>query len=184
MKLLSLITEDHKHDYGCVMLYFDFPEMNKIQYIINPEDIYEDEDDDSFGLETEPHVTLLYGLHENVTVDDVKKAINKFEYGDCRLGNPSIFENEKYDVLKYDVYYATRGGAFLHKVNKELKKLPYTSDFPEYNPHLTIAYLNPGKGKKYTKHLKDTSFILNPKYAVYSKVDGSKEKLKISKKNA
>jgi len=162
------------------MLYFNFPEMYKIQDMINPDDIYEDETDDSYGLETQPHVTILYGLHDNVPTEDVQKAIGNFEYGLCRLDNPSVFQNEKYDVLKYDVNYVTRGGAFLHKANNELKKLPYTSDFPEYNPHLTIAYLKPKTGGRYVKALKGSSFTLPPKYAEYSKTDGTKEKLKIN----
>jgi hypothetical protein len=179
MKLLPLITEDHKHDFGCVMLHFDFPEMNKIQDMINPDDIYTDPEDDSYGLETDPHTTLLYGLHDGVSTEDIKKTLDKFTFELCRLDNSSVFENKEYDVLKYDVMYATRGGAFLHKANNELKKFPYTSDFPEYHPHLTIAYLKSGTGKKYAKALKGGSFILLPKYATYSKTDETKDKIKI-----
>ena len=31
--------EDHKHEFGCVMAYFKFPEMKEIQEMIDPEDI-------------------------------------------------------------------------------------------------------------------------------------------------
>jgi len=175
MKFLSLLTEDHKHDYGCVMLFFDFPEMKKIQKIIRTEDIYEDETDDSFGLETEAHITLLYGLHDGVSSENIKTVLKKISFGSCKLTNASIFENEKYDVLKYDVE-----GDGLHEANIQLKKFPYTSDFPEYHPHLTIAYLKPKAGKKYSTELRNSSFTLIPKYAVYSQTDGSKEKLNIS----
>lgn len=178
MKFLSLITEDHKHDYGCVMLFFDFPEMKKIQKIIRTEDIYEDETDDSFGLETEAHITLLYGLHSGVSSENVKSVLKKFSFGPCKLTNISLFENEKYDVLKYDI-----DGEGLHEANIQFKRFPYTSDFPEYHPHLTIAYLNPKTGKKYTNALKNTSFTLIPKYAVYSQIDGTKEKLNINVKS-
>lgn len=174
MKLLELITEDHKHDYGCVMLYFDFPEMKEIQNIINSDDIYEDETDDSFGLETEPHVTLLFGLHDGVSTENVKKSLRFIEFGTCIASNLSIFENDEYDVLKYDV-----SGEGLIEANNQLKKYPYTSDFPEYHPHMTIAYLKPATGKKYTKQLKNSSFKLTPKHGVYSKSDGSKEKFNI-----
>lgn len=182
MKLLPLVTEDHKHDYGCVMLHFDFPELCKIQDMINPDDIYEDENDDSFELESEFHITLLFGLHDEVSTNNIKKVLEKFEYGPCKLTNPSIFENEKYDVFKYDVVYPTRGGAFLHKTNYELKKLPHTSEFPEYNPHVTIGYLKPKKGQRYVKAIKNSEFIVTPKYAIYSKPDGTKEKLNINVK--
>lgn len=178
IKLLSLITEEHMHEYGCVMLFFDFPEMKKIQSIIKSKDIYEDDTDDSFGLETEAHVTLLYGLHSGVSSENVKSVLKKFSFGPCKLTNISLFENEKYDVLKYDI-----DGEGLHEANIQFKRFPYTNDFPEYHPHLTIAYLNPKTGKKYTNALKNTSFTLIPKYAVYSQIDGTKEKLNINVKS-
>lgn len=66
------MKKEKKYEYGCVMLYFDFPSMFKIQDIINPKDIYEEEDDNTYGLEKHPHTTLLYGLHEGVTVKQIK----------------------------------------------------------------------------------------------------------------
>jgi hypothetical protein len=181
MKLLPLIKEvlRRKHDFNCVMLHFNFPEINKIEDMINPDDIYMPEDS-SYGLETDPHVTLLYGLHDGVSIEDIKKVISKVTFDLCRIDNPSVFENEEYDVLKYDVEYATRGGAFLHKINNELKNFPYTSDFPEYHPHLTIAYLKSGRGEKYVEMIKGTTFTLSPKYVVYSKTNATTTKIPIN----
>lgn len=174
MKLMDLITENHKDNYGCVMLYLDFPEVNKIHDMINPNDIYEDPADDSFGLETEPHVTILFGLHSEVSTEDIENSLKKFTFGSCRLTNASTFDGPPYDVLKYDI-----DGDGLYEANIELQKFPYTSDFPEYHPHLTIAYLKTGKGKRYADALKGSSFTLIPKFAVYSKPNGIKEKLNI-----
>lgn len=182
-KLMDIITEDHKHEYGCVMLYFDFPELNKIQDAIDPDDLYEESDDDSYGLETEAHVTLLYGLHKGVSDDDIKQTLKNIDFDVCKLFDLSFFKNEKYDVLKFEVGYTTRGGAFLSKANRELKKFPHTSDFPDYHPHLTIAYLKPGKGQKWADKLKKVDeYTLTPKEARYSKPDGSKIKIKINLK--
>jgi hypothetical protein len=182
IKLLDVITEDHKHDYGCVMINFNFPEMKRIQDIINPDDLYEDPDDKSFGLERESHVTLLYGLHKGVPEKEITTALSGITFDDCKLYNPSLFENEEYDVLKFDVGYVARGGAFLSKANRALKAFPYTSDFPDYNPHMTIAYLKPGKGKKYVDILKNKAdeFITKPDYATYSKTDGKKIRIKVA----
>lgn len=177
MKLLDIFTEatNQKFEYGCVMLYFDFPEIYKIQDEINPEDIYYEPGDRSFGLEDEPHTTLLFGLHKEVTTDDVEKVLEGFEYGDVLIGNISLFENPRYDVLKFDVK-----GKNLHNTNEKLKEFPHTSSFPTYHPHLTISYLKPGMGKKYVEKFKGMTFKLTPKYAVYSKPDGDRDVLDIN----
>lgn len=180
MKLMDIINEDHKHDFGCVMLNFDFPELSKIHDIISPDDIYEDPSDSSFGLEKNPHVTILYGLHNNISDNDIKFTLKKIQFGTCNITNPSIFKNPDYDVLKFDVNYATRGGAFLHKANTALKQFPHTEEFPNYQPHMTIAYLKKGTGQKYADKLKGKSFVLTPKYARYSKSNGSEINFKIS----
>jgi 2'-5' RNA ligase len=159
------------------MLHFNFPEIKKIHKLINPNDVYEDESDDSYGLETDPHVTLLYGLHDNVSNEDIKKVIQKINFGSCEINNISIFENEEYDVLKYNVH-----GDGLIEANIQLRRFPNTNEYSKYQPHLTVAYLKPKTGKKYIKTLQGNSFILIPLYATYSKTDGSKEKLNISVK--
>jgi hypothetical protein len=176
IKLIDLITEKKgdAYEYGCAMLYFNFPLMNKIHDAINPNDLYEEEGDRTYGLENEPHTTLLFGLHEGVSLDDVKKIINEFTFSTCKIHNASLFENKKYDVLKFDV-----NGKNLHACNKALKEYPHTNNFPNYHPHMTIGYLKPGMGKKYTKMLKGQEFELMPTHAVYSEPDGTKTKIQI-----
>ena len=143
IKLINLLNEGKQtYNYGCVMLYFDFPEINKIHDAINPKDVYVDEEDSSFGFEDEPHCTLLYGLHEGVTTKDIKKVVEKYSYPKVIAYNSSLFENEKYDVLKFDIK-----GDNLHETNNDLKQYPYSSDYPDYHPHMTIAYLKSGTGK-------------------------------------
>ena len=173
MSLLNEKTQPN-YDFGCVMLYFTFPEINKIHDAIDPEDIYTEEGDRSYGLEDEPHTTLLFGSHSDVTTEDIKKVLDNYTYSPCKIYNVSLFENPKYDVLKFDVK-----GNNLHKTNEDLKQYPYTSDFPNYHPHLTIGYLKPGTGKKYTKMLKGLEYELIPNYAIYSKPNGEKDKIKI-----
>ena len=187
IKLSDLIKEaKDKYEYGCAMLYFDFPaQVIKVQDAIDPSDLYQADDNGGYGVETEPHCTLLYGLHDSVTVDEVKSIISKYQFSDLKATGPSLFENEKFDVLKYDIGYPTRGGAFLHKCNKELNTLPNTQTYPDYHPHATLAYLKPGLGKKYVALFKDkglAEFTAKPKYAIYSHPDGSKTKININVK--
>jgi hypothetical protein len=175
IKFLDLLTEEKQtYDYGCAMLYFNFPEMNKIHDAINPDDVYTQEGDRSFGFETEPHCTLLYGLHDGVATEDVKKVLDKYTYTTLKAHNASLFENPDYDVLKFDIK-----GDNIHETNKDLQQYPFTSNFPDYHPHMTIAYLKPGTGKRYAKMLKEFEYDLIPQYVVYSKPNGDKDKIKI-----
>lgn len=176
MKLIKLLTEKStgSYEYGCVMLYFTFPELFKIQDIIDLEDIYEEEDDDSYGLEDEPHCTLLYGLHDEVSLDQVESVLDKYTYYTVKADNASLFKKDIYEVLKFDIE-----GDSLQETNKDLKKFPYTSDYPDYHPHLTVGYLKPGRGEKYIKALKSKEYWIAPQYAVYSMSDNTKHKITI-----
>ena len=81
------------------------------------------------------------------------------------------------DVLKFEVDYS-----FLHKNNKILKKFPHTSEFPTYEPHMTIAMVRKGKGDKYTQTLPtNLQKILKPSHFVYSKANGKEVKIDIKK---
>lgn len=177
-----LVESSGVHNYGCAMMYFDFPALFKLQDAINPKHIYEDPNDTSYGLEDEPHITLLYGLHDGVTVDDVSHIVQKFVFTECVLYNPSLFQNENYDVLKFDVRYPTKGGAFLHKCNRQLCELPNTNSYPDYHPHMTIAYLKPGMGQQYSDHfnkIEPNGYTLVPSHVVYSEPNGEKTVIKI-----
>jgi hypothetical protein len=177
MKLMDIINEENKpkYEFGCAMLYFAFPEMKYIHGMIDPNDVYTEEEDGSFGLETEPHTTLLYGLHDGVSIDDVNNVLNKHTYPSCKVHNPSLFKNKQYDVLKFDVE-----GDSLHDANGELRGYPHTNDYPDYHPHLTVAYLKPGTGNKYIRKMIGLNYELTPQHAVYSQPNGEKTKIKIN----
>lgn len=179
-KMLDYVLEEsRKYEYGCVMLYFDFPQMSEIQNKIDPNDVYEDPDDDSFGFEDEPHVTLLFGLHKEVTDKQVEDIISKFVYGPISLSNLSIFDNPDYDVLKFDIPNTSSGAGFLYKTNKELIKLPHTTNFPNYHPHMTVGYLKKGTGEKWVKSFNTEEFVVTPHSAIYSKPNREKTKFNI-----
>lgn len=174
MKLMSLVTEskNQTYDYGCAMIYFNFPEINYLHKLIDANHIYTEDGDGSFGLETEPHTTLLYGLHDVVSLDDVKGVFNNHTFHTCRIHKPSLFQNEKFDVLKFDV-----SGPSLHDANAQFRTFPHTNDYPDYHPHLTIAYLKPGFGQRYVRKLGQIEYMLKPIYGVYSEPTGTKTKI-------
>lgn len=96
------------------------------------------------ALETDIHVTALYGL-TNHEADPVQKAIAGHGPVTITLGKVSAFTtNPDYDVLKVDVT-----GKALHDLNAKIAKLPNANTFPDYKPHVTIAYLKKGEAAKY-----------------------------------
>ena len=81
----------------------------------------------------------------------------------------SSFNNEEFDVLKWDVESED-----LNLYNKIVTLMfPFTSKFPDYHAHCTIAYLNPGTAKKYSKDIDETIELPILKW-VYSRADGKK----------
>mgnify|MGYP000064117304 CR=1 FL=1 len=162
-------NKDNKiHDYGCAMLYFNVKNWADIISFIDPEDVHEGE-----GLEDEPHLTLLYGFHKDeVTFDDISKHFKGIEEIDVEIESVGIFENEKYDVVKFNV----KKTEDIMDFNEKLSKLPHTTNFPDYHPHITIGYVKPGTGKKYIKD--DYKATLKSKLLMYSADEKETMKLK------
>lgn len=182
MKYIKLFEEfmnekkGDSYDYGCVMLYFTFPQIKDIHTEIDENDLYVEDEDRTFGLEDEPHCTLLYGLHKEVSVDEIKETVANFKFDELKLHNASLFENQ-YDVLKFDVGYVNKDENFLHDCNKALCELPHTNSFPDYHPHMTIAYIKKGMGQKYVDMFKKLEYNVKPEYIVYSQANGDKIKI-------
>ena len=162
----------HKNEYGCVMVYLDVDkkEWDNMLDLIDKDDLYEPEDDDSYGKETEPHVTALFGLHGDISDKDIETKIKNIKEPKLSFTGISAFKNDKFEVVKFDVESKD-----MNKLNKNLSELPHTNSFKNYHPHCTIAYLKPNMTDKYVKKLKGKiNFDMLPSHIIYSKVDGSK----------
>jgi len=177
---LLLEGDGDSYDYGCVMLYFNIDKSSwgKIQDLIEDEDVYTEDGDQGYGREDEPHVTILYGLHASIPDSDIEELIEDIKPTKLTLKKISIFENDKFDVVKFDVIGVSEGR--LSDMNKKFAELPHTTDYPDYHPHATIAYVKPGTGEKYVQMLsgKD-SLVVSSDTVTYSKADGGKEKYKL-----
>lgn len=177
--LLETEKKDHKRDYGCLMLFLDVDKKSwkELQDMISEDDLYTEDGDDGYGRENEPHVTILYGLHGDIKDEDLEVEINKITEPKIEFDKISTFDNDKFDVLKFDVKSND-----LVKLNKIFTTFPNTNSFPDYHAHATIAYLKKGTAEKYIKKGKDfVNMDMDNDKIVYSKVDGSKKEYKIKK---
>lgn len=133
--------------YGCLMCYVDDPAFESAFHDFIVENVPRIELHE-YGIEREPHITILYGFHPDVKPEEIftffdenfpKQSLN------AKINKVSRFENDEYDVLKMDI-----SSPDLTNFNKALMKEfgdRITNDYPNYHPHLTIAYLNKGSLK-------------------------------------
>ena len=175
MRYDRFLNESESYEFGCAMIEVPFDDWSQIAGMIDPEDVYEVEGDRSYGIQDNPHVTVLYGLHSSVSVEDLKQAISGFsEELVVAVDGIGVFENEDFDVVKMNV--VPSGG--LLRLNEMVSALPNSNEYPEYKPHITIAYVKKGRGRKY----EDASFsreIGGISEMCYSMPDGSKEYFEI-----
>jgi 2'-5' RNA ligase len=151
-------------EFGCAMVLFDFPQLKEIQDQINDEDVYRE---DRKGLVKDAHVTLLYGfIDEEVDPEAVLDDCEKGNFTTIKLSDLSLFENEKFDVLKLKA-----DAAFLKTLNGKLrKKYAFENEYNEYSPHCTIAYLKKGTGQGYLDSIKleEEEFEVTPTDVAYT----------------
>ena len=97
------------------------------------------------GREHEPHITCRWGLHFQSPSKRLRSAIRSFGPIEVAFGKTSLFSNDDADVLKVDI-----NSLDLHRLYKLIGRMvPVHTTHPTYRPHATIAYLKPGRGKKY-----------------------------------
>jgi len=138
------LAKKAKHHYSWT--YINLPTKIQNQLIsfgkqIDPDDLYIKEAED--GLEKEPHITVKYALLTN-EIKDIREILEKEKKGKFYLGESTVFECDKYDVIKIEVESKD-----LRRIHEKLNNLPHEDKYPEYKAHATIAYLKKGKGKKY-----------------------------------
>jgi hypothetical protein len=128
----------------CVMLKLNIKNWDKLLASINPADVYDD--GDGYGLETTPHMTILYGIHPDTPNEALKAACESLGTLEVRCQAVEVFSNENFDVLKITVEKTPE----IMKVRKMFtSEFYHINKFEEYNPHVTIAYLKKDKGEKY-----------------------------------
>jgi len=144
-------------DLGCVMLPVSGLDLFELLPQLTPEDLYTSPDPAKFWVKGDVvrdggHVTLLYGLLEKPwrMLEVVQKALDGWEFPDVVRGYdvdvfPSPYPDEPYDcvVAKVDVSHE------LLDAHARLSYLPHVNTYPEYTPHVTLAYVQAGQGQRW-----------------------------------
>lgn len=147
------------YKYGCVMVEVPVNNWNEITSWIDPNDVYESKGDSTYGIQKNPHLTLLYPVLNGVKFEQVKNTLDKVVNKNIfiKIDKIDIFENEEFDVVKFNV----ENNEYLDKIHEELKNnIPNEDNYDTYRPHITIAYLKKGKGQKY-KRKYNHSLVVN-----------------------
>lgn len=95
------------------------------------------------GLEDRPHLTVRYGL-EGDDPEAVAALLEGAPPLTVRIGELSLFRTAEFEVVKYAI-----DSPDLHALHERLGELPHTDTHSEYQPHLTLAYVQPGCGERY-----------------------------------
>jgi 2'-5' RNA ligase len=166
--------ENENYEYSCLMLDFKIDNWNKLLQKISPDIIYNDETK-QFGLETNPHVTILYGFTGGKEIAEQIKEITERAKTAIKVKIKSIskFEGDEFDVLKFDVE-----SDILTKLNKIFSdNFENVNDFPDYHPHITIGYIKKGNLNNTVIDLKDKNLFLESNSFSFS-LAGTKKSIK------
>ncbi len=138
------------HKYGCVMAVLPLPLADKIKAwakkAIWPQHLAPE------GLEETLHVTVKYGLErgDEETLNQLRALMARTGPFTIKLANElSLFRGGKDgDVLKVAVE-----GKELRELNRAITQgTPCFDKYPDYSPHITLAYLDPAFAPGYALH--------------------------------
>jgi 2'-5' RNA ligase len=151
MHFLGMNENLGDHDYSSTQVQLPNDLAEKVLAFglsIPDEQIFTDPNDTTLGRELDIHVTVKYGLTTSDAAD-VHRQLNWLkEPLEVTLEKVSCFYGEEkdkpYDVVKIEVTSSS-----LDEMHELLSKLPNEDEYPEYTPHVTIAYVKKGFGKIY-----------------------------------
>jgi len=106
---------------------------------IPDEDLWYDKDG-GCGRETEPHITVLYGILDRKPSPDLLAILRRTKPFTIRLGKVSLFEQEDHDVVKFEVISED----LVNLSNAVRTACPNENKYPNYTPHCTCAYVKKG----------------------------------------
>lgn len=160
--------------YAFLMVEYDKPSfIEDLQRDIPESELFtSDEPYNHYGIADECHVTLVPCLDNDVNQDELIELAGDIRDYKALLTNVSIFENDEYDVLKCDAE-----SKFLSDANKRITdRFETHSQYKDYHPHMTIAYLKKGLADKYKKDVLPALKVVEPKRFILSWYEDGKER--------
>jgi hypothetical protein len=138
---------------------------------IEDDDLFIDPDDSTFGREAKPHVTILYGLHVT-DPDGVRSVVREVHSFPIRLGKITRFsDGPRFDVLKVEAESLE-----LRRIHDAIKQtVPNTYKFPNYRPHVTVAYVVKGHCRRLDGSKTFCNFSFTADQIVFASYLGRKE---------
>lgn len=135
------------------------------------------------GVVLDSHITIVFAKEQNIAKENILSDIitilgEEYDDFDKMLKNNEMFsvmdffeldcfkgKESHYIILK--MKKEGEGWEYLEKLNKALsRKYNIESDFDEYNPHITLAEILPGKSDQYLKSAKLKLILENSKFGV------------------
>jgi 2'-5' RNA ligase len=173
---IQFIKESSGYEYGCVMVEVPVSNWDEITSSIDSKDIYTESGDSTYGIQSNPHLTLLYPIIGDVKYEKVRDVLQSILDKEIiiEIDGIDIFENDKFDVVKFNI----KSNDYLNKIHDKLKsKIPNDDKFEIYKPHITIGYTKKGTGEKY---IKKYNHSVKSNQIVYVNSDGLKEYFSIN----
>lgn len=131
------------------------------------------------GRETEYHITCVYGLDPETDPKQVQEQVAGFGPVEVTLGEVSRFpatEDHDYDVVKVDVT-----GDDLTRIHDLIGEMPHQDTHPEFNPHITLAFVKSGKGEQWTgAPWGGEGTVLSFDALTFSTPDGGKSRIELT----
>jgi 2'-5' RNA ligase len=167
MNRLLLEKRNSSVDRGCLMAMIDGEfchTLIKYNKRLVPEDILYKEGSE-FGREEECHITIKYGFLPDLNELQIREILKGQKPFSATLKKLNIFQNDPFDVVKFEVE-----SDVLRKLNEKSSKFPNDDKYPQYNPHMTLAYVQKGS----FPFTKDVNIVIPISSVCYSPIKGSK----------
>lgn len=165
---------ERKHT-ATLMVEYEEPEfVTSLQSHIPHDDLFVDEANYYFGLETKYHITLASFLKNDVDLEELKTYLMDLSAYRAQLTDISVFERPENDVLKCGVWSEA-----INETNRIIMA-NFPNDYPyeSYQCHLTVAFLKPGRAAKYLRP-KIEPVVITPKNFLFSYYNEDGERIEV-----